>query len=104
MFGKKKQEEPLAVTFAENDEGILITLEGRLDSITSSNFQTMAVERCRGKATTIDMECVEYLSSAGLRAILTLDKATGRDNKLSIVNAKGNVKDVLDISGFTDFL
>ena len=104
MFGKKKQEEPLTVTFTETDGEIIITLRGRLDSITATDFQTKAVEECRGRSATIDMESVDYLSSAGLRAILTLDKATGRENKLSIINAKGNVKDVLDMSGFTDFL
>ena len=104
MFGFKKQEEPLTATYIENDGAIVIKLKGRLDSITAPDFQTAAVEKCKGRSATLDMENVSYLSSAGLRAILSLDKATGRDNKLTIINASGSVKEVLDMSGFTDFL
>ena len=50
------------------------------------------------------MDGVTYLSSAGLRAILALDKAVGRNNKLSVINAKDAVKDVLDMSGFSEFI
>ncbi len=104
MFGMRKQDEPLIVTYIENEDGILIKMKGRLDSITSPDFQATATEKCRGRSATLDMENVSYLSSAGLRAILSLDKATGRDNKLAIINASGSVKDVLDMSGFTDYL
>ncbi len=104
MFGFKKQDEPLIATYTENDGEVVIKLKGRLDSITSPDFQTEAVEKCRDKPATLDMENVSYLSSAGLRAILSLEKATGRDNKLTIINATGGVKEVLDMSGFSDFL
>lgn len=105
MFGKKKvREEPLAAEYAEEDGTIVITLRGRLDSVTSGDFQATAVSRCRNKPAVIDMTDVEYLSSAGLRAILSIDKATGNGNKLVIKNASGAVKEVLDMSGFSDFL
>lgn len=106
MFGMKKKtpEEPLVVTYEEVNGSVNIVLVGRLDSVTASNFQAEAVSKCSGKSATLDMAEVAYVSSAGLRAILALDKATGPDNKLNIVNASGAVKDVLDMSGFSDFI
>ena len=106
MFGRKKtKDEPLTVTYSESDEGVvLIRLSGRLDSVSASDFQNEAVPRCRGKSAILDMEMVTYLSSAGLRAMLALDKAVGSGNKLSIINAKDSVKDVLDMSGFSEFI
>ncbi len=106
VFGKKKsKDDTLTATYAESDDGtIVIKLSGRLDSVSSNDFQSEALPKCRGRNTTLDLEMVTYLSSAGLRAILTLDKAVGKGNKLTVINAKDSVKDVLDMSGFSEFI
>ena len=105
LFGRKKtKDQPLTSSYIETEEGIIIRLSGRLDSVSSAEFQEEAVQKCRGRSTTLDMDGVTYLSSAGLRAILALDKAVGRNNKLSVINAKDAVKDVLDMSGFSEFI
>lgn len=103
MFGKKSKGSPLTINYAEENDTILIRLDGRLDSVTSVDFQAEAVSRCKNRPTVLDMELLTYISSAGLRAILSLDKAVGT-NKLSIINAKNSVKDVLEMSGFSDFI
>ena len=103
MFGKKSKGDALTASYTEENDTVLIRLDGRLDSVTSREVQTEAVDLCRNRPTTLDMGLVTYISSAGLRAILALDKAVG-SNKLSIINAKDSVKDVLDMSGFSDFI
>ncbi len=104
MFSiKKPKGDHLSMDYADVDGSVVVRLTGGLDSVSSKDFQTEAVVRCKGKDTTLDMDGVSYLSSAGLRAILALDKALG-DKKLSIINAKNSVKDVLDMSGFSDFI
>ena len=101
MFSiKKPKGDHLSMDYADVDGSVVVRLTGGLDSVSSKDFQTEAVVRCKGKDTTLDMDGVSYLSSAGLRAILALDKALG-DKKLSIINAKNSVKDVLDMSGFS---
>lgn len=52
----------------------------------------------------LDLERLEYISSAGLRAILTLNKSSGCPERLRIVNSSANVRDVFDMSGFDGFL
>ena len=104
MFGRKNQSnEPLTVSSGEDGGNIVITLAGRLDTVTSPEFLQKAQALCDGRRIVLDLERLEYISSAGLRAILALDKAVG-SNKLSIINAKDSVKDVLDMSGFSDFI
>ena len=103
MFGKKNRGNPLTISYTEENDKIIVRLDGRLDSVTSTDFQAEAVDRCRNRPTVLDMELLTYISSAGLRAILSLDKAVGT-SKLSIINAKNSVKDVLEMSGFSDFI
>lgn len=103
MFGKKNRGNPLTISYTVENDKIIVRLDGRLDSVTSTDFQAEAVDRCRNRPTVLDMELLTYISSAGLRAILSLDKAVGT-SKLSIINAKNSVKDVLEMSGFSDFI
>lgn len=75
-----------------------------MDAISSKDLQEEAPTRCKCRDVVLDMEELTYISSSGLRAILVMNRAVGRDNKLSVVNAKGSVKEVLDMSGFSDIL
>lgn len=105
MFGRKKsKDQALTAIYTETDDCIVVKLSGRLDSVSSAEFQDEALQRCKGRQTTLDLDGVTYLSSAGLRAILALDRAVGKGNRLSVINAKDNVKDVLDMSGYSDFI
>lgn len=108
MFGRKKTRESedrsFRSTFVENDDGLTIRLIGRLDSASSPEFQKEAVDKCRGRNTALDLSDLAYISSAGLRTILAMDRAIGDGGRLLIVNARGVVMDVLNMSGFGDFL
>lgn len=105
MFGKKKPKDvSLTAVYTDSEEVLIIKLSGRLDSVSSGDFQTEAVPKCRGRNVTLDMSGVTYLSSAGLRTILAIDRSVGTGKKLSVVNAQDAVKDVLDMSGFSEFL
>lgn len=107
MFGKKKVKESedrsFRSMFTESEDGLTIRLFGRLDSASSPDFQKEAVDRCRGRNTVLDLSDLVYISSAGLRTILAMDRAIGNGGRLLNVNAKGVVMDVLSISGFSDF-
>ncbi len=105
MFGRKKPEEnDLTIRFEESDGTVTVHLAGKLDTVTSQQFTEEVPPVCAGKTTILDMAGLRYISSAGLRAILALDKYIGKEFRLSIVNAKDAVMDVLDMSGFGDFL
>ena len=52
----------------------------------------------------IDMKDLEYISSAGLRVILTAHKAFSEKGGLKVINVPKRVMEVFEITGFTDFL
>ncbi|MBQ3443394.1 MAG: STAS domain-containing protein, partial [Selenomonadaceae bacterium] len=47
---------------------------------------------------------LEYISSAGLRTLLKLQKRMDKQGSMKIRNIRQNVREVLDMTGFSDFL
>ncbi len=49
-----------------------------------------------------DMEGLEYISSAGLRLLLSAQKEMNRQGKMVVRGANETIREVFDITGFTD--
>lgn len=83
-------------------EGTKLTLApvGRIDTLTSPELEA-AVVLDGVEELVFDLANVEYISSAGLRVLLSSQKKmVGKSMK--IANAKPAVKEVFDITGFSD--
>ena len=81
----------------------LISLKGRMDVATASDFERTCERIIQGgeKLLVFDLGSLEYISSAGLRSILGVDKKIkAQGGKLALCNLKGMVKEVFHISGF----
>ncbi len=88
-----------------NEEIPVLALEGRLDTITAPELEKEISELSDDvKGLVIDMEKLEYVSSAGLRVILKAYKTLSSKEGLKIVNASDDIKEVFNITGFSDFL
>ena len=84
---------------------LTITLEGRLDTTTAPNLEAELKSSIAGIEELIfDFEKLEYISSAGLRVILKTQKALTQKAGLKLINVSDNVREVFDITGFSDFL
>lgn len=82
---------------------LVILPEGHLDSRSAKDFQEMVLQCIGGgeKSILLDFSKIDYISSAGLRAVLTLAKHQKEKNgKLAICSLAGTVKDIFRISGF----
>ena len=90
---------------SEIDRGILTVYpEGRIDSTNSAQFENEmenASSCFTGEIFVIDAEKLEYISSAGLRVLLKIRK---KFPSLKIVNASGEIYDILDMTGFTEMI
>lgn len=85
----------------------IFKLTGRLDSNTSPTLEEKIADAiARGdNLMIIDFECLEYLSSAGLRVILKTTKDLKQKNgKLVLCAMADYVREVFEISGFDSFL
>ena len=82
-----------------------LALEGRLDTLTAPELETEISAILPSVQTLIlDMEKLDYISSAGLRVILKTQKALEKKAGLKLTHVCNEVKEVFDITGFSDFL
>lgn len=86
------------------DNELVIALEGRLDTNTASDLEN-EVQNIDGiKKLTFDFEKLEYISSAGLRILLSCQKKMSLQGVMIIKNVNDSIKEVFDITGFSDIL
>lgn len=91
----------------KNKDALVVTVTGRMDAATSPEFEKGFAELlAKGdKSIIVDLAGLEYVSSAGLRAILTSAKrVNAAKGKLAFVGVKGQIQEVLKISGFLSIL
>lgn len=90
---------------SNNAKGMVITLKGRLDTNTAPELETF-LEKDLETLNTLTLELMEltYISSAGLRVILSLHKALSKRNGLYIAHPREEVLEVFDMTGFSSFL
>lgn len=93
----------MKIEFNKN-EGILnISLDGRLDTITAPEFEEFLKSNLSGVVSVIiDCEKLVYVSSAGLRVLLALNKKI--KNCLTLENVQELVMEVLEVTGFVNIL
>jgi len=92
------------VTSIQNEKGLIINAAGRLDTTTASDFESRCLEMISSgdQNIVIDLQGIEYISSAGLRSILSVGKKVRADGgNLVFCNLKGMVREVFEISGFS---
>lgn len=95
----------LNISKIQNGNDITILLEGRLDTITAPTFEKNIREvLSEAKTLVIDMKNLEYISSAGLRVLLSAQKVMNRQGEMIVCNANEMVMDVFEITGFIDIL
>lgn len=93
------------IELEEMDGVTVATLFGELDGRTAPLVQEklMALPEPNGKAL-LDMSGVNYISSAGLRALLMLyRRMAANDGRVALVGLAENIKDVMVVTGFLEF-
>lgn len=90
----------------ESGDKITIFLEGRLDKISSPVVEEeLKKEVSNKKDLIIDFKDLQYISSAGLRILIALQKELkDNGNTMNIINVNKDVFDILNVTGFTYIL
>lgn len=95
----------MTITNERNDDQLNITVEGRLDTTTAPQLETFLSENTDGvKDIVMDMEKLEYISSAGLRVLLAAHKKMNKAGSLTLKNVCDEVMEVFEMTGFADIL
>lgn len=96
----------MTLTETRNDSTIQIRIEGRVDTTTAPQLQQAILTAFqKGSKLILDFEQVEYISSAGLRALLIGQKtAMSKGGSMTMVHVGEMVMSVLEMSGFSGIL
>lgn len=96
----------MQIELERQGKALTIRLNGRLDTVTSPELKEI-VDKELGEAAELflDMEKVEYVSSAGLRVILAASKKMkAKKSVVTVCHANKEVKEVFEITGFDEIL
>ena len=94
------------MTIAKQTTGdtLTVALDGRLDTITSPDLEQALTDLAGVKHLVLDFSKISYISSAGLRVLLALQKRMGVQGDMVVRHVDKMVMEVLEMSGFVDIL
>jgi len=95
------------MTINETQEGSSLTLaiEGRLDTVTAPELEEVIKNSLEGiTSLTVNLEKLDYISSAGLRVVLLATKTMAKQGEMVITGAKEEIMDIFEVTGFVDIL
>lgn len=95
----------MQINKTQNNTDLTVALEGRLDTTTAPQLEA-ELKRGLGGITslTLDLAGLEYLSSAGLRVILSAQKVMNKQGGMVVKNANDTILEIFEVTGFSDIL
>ena len=95
----------MKITKEKNGNALLVALEGRLDTVTAPELEReLKAVLPDATALTLDFDKLEYISSAGLRVLLSTQKVMAKQGEMKIIHVNETIMDIFDITGFIDIL
>lgn len=95
----------MEITKKKTDTKLSIAISGRLDTTTASQLEAELKVSLPGiTELEIDMANLDYISSAGLRVLLSTQKLMNQQGKMVIRNVKPDIMEVFEMTGFSDIL
>ena len=95
----------MTIEIKKNSDEIVLEITGRLDTITAPAFDKTINENLGEiKSLILDFKNLEYISSAGLRVLLSTQKKLQQNGTMKLKNVREEVMEVFEITGFVDIL
>ena len=87
-----------------NGGTLTINVSGRLDNTTAPELDAQKDNFNGITSLILDFNGLEYVSSAGLRVLLTFQKIMNNQGSMVVKNVSADVMEIIDITGFSDIL
>ena len=95
----------MTIEIKKNATETIIEIVGRLDTITAPTLdKTIQEDIGDAKDLILDMKGLEYISSAGLRVLLSAQKKMQKIGSMKVINVCSEVMEVFEMTGFADIL
>ena len=93
------------ITRKLNGNEMEIALEGRLDTMTAPQLEAELGSLDKAESLVLDCTKLDYISSAGLRVLLTFQQELEeKDKSMMLCHVNDIIRDVFDVTGFLDIL
>ena len=88
-----------------NGTELTVTIVGRLDTTTAPQLEAEFKQNINGvEKLVLDFAALEYLSSAGLRVLLSTQKVMNKQGEMIIKNVNETINEIFEVTGFIDIL
>lgn len=102
---KPKEETIMTINKQQNGNVLTLAPQGRLDTVTSPELEAELKNSLDGvESLVLDLSGLEYISSAGLRVLLSAHKTMSVRSGMKVTNAGEIVREVFEVTGFSDIL
>lgn len=95
----------MTITKKKEGNALILMPEGRLDTGTAPELESVIDAEISGVTELVfDFEGLEYISSAGLRVILKVQKIMNKQGSMKIIHVNETIMEIFEITGFSDIL
>ena len=84
---------------------LTVSIEGRLDTMTAPELEAFLKDSLEGVTELVlDCKALDYISSAGLRVLLSTQKRMNMQGSMKVTGVNETVNEIFEITGFSDIL
>lgn len=95
----------MTIKETKNGNELIISPEGRLDTTTAPELEEKVKGSIDGVTDLVfDLAGLEYISSAGLRVLLSTQKIMEKQGKMKFINVSDIIMEIFDVTGFSEIL
>ena len=95
----------MTINKTQNGNSLTVAIEGRLDTTTAPQLEAELKDSLDGiTELTMDLGAMEYISSAGLRVLLSAQKIMNKQGEMLVTGVNETVMEVFEVTGFIDIL
>ncbi len=95
----------MTIQKTRNETALTIALSGRLDTVTAPELEAVLKDALADVSElTFDCEKLDYISSAGLRVLLSAQKTMNRQGTMKVIHVNEMILEIFEVTGFSDIL
>jgi len=95
----------MTITKKQNGSELTVAVEGRLDTVTAPQLEGELKSSLNGiTALVLDFVKLEYISSAGLRVLLSAQKIMNKQGSMKVTGVSETINEIFEVTGFSDIL
>jgi anti-sigma B factor antagonist len=95
----------MTIQKTRNETALTIALSGRLDTVTAPELEAVLNDALADVSElTFDFEKLDYISSAGLRVLLSAQKTMNRQGTMKVIHVNEMILEIFEVTGFSDIL